>query len=116
VRNTEKARDGAAAFAAFGGAWGGLVSAGLAASLPLRGVDFNALNLYTLIAATVAGVIAIRASRQTGGEGLILADLLMLAAAIPTVFGWAILLYLPALLMLGAATLLFVVAPVQRGA
>jgi hypothetical protein len=114
MQNAEKSYEGAAAIATLGGAWGVLVSAGLAASLPFRGVDFNALNIYTVIAASVAGVMAIRASRQAGGEGLPLADLLMLAAAIPTVFGWVIFLYLPALLMLGVGTVVFVVAPIHR--
>ncbi|MGH2694551.1 MAG: hypothetical protein ACRDJJ_06995 [Actinomycetota bacterium] len=116
MQDAQKQHDGAVVTAILGGAWAILVSVGLAASLPLRGVDFNALNLLTLITATLAGAMAIGSSRRPGGEGLLLADLLMLAAAIPTVFGWVIFLYIPALVMLGVATVMFVVAPVQRDA
>ena len=58
----------------------------------------NPLNLATLAMASLAGAMALAATRRT--LVLVIANLLMLMATVPTIFGWIWLLYFPPLLIL----------------
>ena len=87
-----------------------LVSAGLLISLAIRGVGYNALNMWTIVVAIVAGWLAIRGGRREDGAGLGWAVVLLLLAILPAVFGWAGLLYLPSLFLVFGAALAFITA------
>ena len=60
--------------------------------------SINPLNLATLAMASLAGAMALAATRRT--LVLVIANLLMLMATVPTIFGWIWLLYFPPLLIL----------------
>lgn len=76
------------------------VSVVIAASLPLRGVDFNVLNAWTLLLGAVGGVLALTAK----SKGWVVGALAFLVlAALPALFGWVGWLYLPSIVLLSIA-------------
>ena len=91
-----------------GGVLAIIVSVVMMVTLPLRGVDYNALNLFTIILGAIAGSLAIVGARRADGRGLGRGLGLLVVAVLPTVFGWVCLLYLPAVILLAAATARFV--------
>ena len=75
------------------------VSVVLLVSLVVRpNTAINLLNLATLAMASLAGAMALVAARRT--MVLVIANLLMLMATVPTIFGWIWVLYSPPLLIL----------------
>lgn len=86
------------------------ISIGLLISLPLRGVEYNTLNLFTTVAAILAGVLALRGSRCVDGAGVGWALTLLILAILPAIFGWVALLYLPSLVLLTLAAARYITA------
>lgn len=81
------------------GIWSITVSFGLLASLWLRPeASVNWLNAITLGLASISGYLALRYPRQV--KALTGANLLLLMASVPTIFGWIVYLYLPPLAIL----------------
>jgi hypothetical protein len=67
---------------------------GIGISLPIRDVDLNVMNAWTLAAAAVAGIIVLtRPSAAAKGVALVL----LLLAALPAMFGWVGWLLLPSI-------------------
>lgn len=62
--------------------------------------NVNALALWTIVTAGVAGVLAISRPRRAGSAALVLT-----LAVLPAIFGWAGWLYLPPLVALVSAAL-----------
>ena len=86
-----------------------LVASGITAMMvAVRDVDFNALNLFTIVVGALGGLLALRASRQPVGEGLGLATLLVFLAAAPAFLGYVFLFYAVPLVLLIASIGLFV--------
>jgi hypothetical protein len=81
-----------------GGALALVVSAGLAVWVVVRGVGLNPFVAWTLLVASVAGLLAMW--RQTRPVLLLAAGLLVLAA-LPAMFAGVGLVYLPSVLLLG---------------
>lgn len=80
------------------------ISVVLLVSLVVRPTaSINPLNLATLAMASLAGAMANVATQRT--LVLVVANLLMLVAIVPTIFGWIWLLYVPPLLMLSLGSL-----------
>jgi hypothetical protein len=67
---------------------------GIGISLPIRDVDLNAMNAWTLAAAAVAGIIVLT-RRSAAAKGVAL--VLLLLAALPAMFGWVGWLLLPSI-------------------
>ena len=84
------------------------VSLGLMVSLGLRDVGYNALNLFTVVLAAVAGIVAARGARRPDGAGLGWGTVLLFLAMVPAVYGYAALLYLPSLVLLLIAMAIFI--------
>ncbi len=106
-----KVQQGSRLVSASGGGLAILVSIGLLISLPMRGVGYNVLNIWTIVVASIAGWIAIRGGSRPDGAGLGWAVVLLLLAILPAVFGWVALLYLPALVLVFGAALHFITRP-----
>jgi hypothetical protein len=108
---TPMAEDGGRLASRLGGGLAVLVSVGLLISLPLRDVGYNALNMWTIVLASVAGWLAIRGGGHRDGVGLGWAMGLLVLAILPALFGWVGLLYLPSLVLVFIGALHFVTRP-----
>ena len=99
---------------AFAGVTGGViaitVSLALFVTLPIRDVGYNTLNLFTIVLATVAGLLTIRGARRKDGSGLGSGSFLLFVATVPTVFGWVVFLYLVSLIFVLVAVVRFITA------
>ncbi|HSL12418.1 MAG TPA: hypothetical protein VLA82_13995 [Actinomycetota bacterium] len=69
----------------------------VAVSLPLRDVDFNAANLWTLLLGAAGGLLAFLARSKGSLAGATVAITL---AALPALVGWVGWLFLPSLVIL----------------
>lgn len=87
------------------------VSVFLLISLPIRDVAFNALNLFTIVLATLAGVLAIFGGRRADRTGLGWGIGLLFIAIVPAAFGWTALLYLPSLVLMVGGAISFLTRP-----
>ena len=99
---------------AFAGVTGGViaitVSLALLVTLPIRDVGYNALNLFTIVLATAAGLLTIRGARREDGSGLGSGSFLLFVAMVPTVFGWVVFLYLVSWIFVLVAVVRFITA------
>ncbi len=86
------------------------ISTAVAISLPIRDVDYNAVNLFTIVGAMLGGSLAIRGGRRLDGAGLGWGTALLFMAIVPAMFGWIGVLYLPSLMLLVAAAIGFITA------
>lgn len=96
-----------------GGVLAMLVSGFLFVWVEARDVDFNALNLFTIVVAALAGVLSVRGSRREDGAGLGWGIVLLLIAMAPAVFGFVAFLYLPSLILLLISAAAFVTTTEQ---
>jgi hypothetical protein len=74
----------------------------------MREVGYNALNLFTIVLAAFAGTLSIVGARRADGRGLGWGLTLLVIAVLPAMFGWVILLYLPAVVLISAAVARFI--------
>jgi hypothetical protein len=80
-----------------------LVSIGLTLTVLFRDVGLNPLNLFTIVVAAVAPLLAFLKSDSV--PMLTLADGLLILALLPTLIGGVWLLYFPSLILLIVATM-----------